>query len=187
MELANRACPDWFGPTDYGTFTEAELVEALREDEVGQAILDAARNPARARMSTAKSKREGRQFMASVEQNAAAALEVRITNRLLVDSAELEHKLRVRRRAIRNAVAANRLIEFQRSTGEKFYPSFYTDASLNRRDVEKVSKALGALPPDLKLHFFTQRLTSLNASPLEALRKGRLIEVLNLATAFAES
>jgi hypothetical protein len=65
--------------------------------------------------------------------------------------------------------------------GKIYYSAFYVDPTLDRRTVEKISKALGGLPATSKCYFFTEPFTALQDTPLGALRKGRVSEVLAAA------
>ena len=72
-------------------------------------------------------------------------------------------------------------------SGESYYPAFYADASLDRRSVEKVAKALGPLPAASKYFFFTSTSVFLGGiTPLDALKNGRLADVSAAAAGFAE-
>jgi hypothetical protein len=71
--------------------------------------------------------------------------------------------------------------------GAFYYPAFYADGRLDRRSLEKVTKALGDVPAASKYFFFASPSTLLgNATPLEALAKGRLDDVVTSAAAFSE-
>ena len=159
---------------------------AQREDAVGKAVLDAAGRRRPMSLSTAKSIRQGNEALARAEQNAAAALSARIANHEFVSLVDLQRALAVKRRAIFDAVKARRLFAIVGSTGERFYPAYWADPGLDRRALEQVSKALGSLPAASKHHFFTSVSTSMQETPLDALRKGRKSEVLAAAAGFAE-
>ena len=71
-------------------------------------------------------------------------------------------------------------------SGENFYPAFYADNTIDRRKLETVAKVLGPLPAAAKFFFFTAKSTLLQSTPLQALRMGRVDEVLTAAAGFAE-
>jgi len=93
----------------------------------------------------------------------------------------LQRALNVQRQALSAAMKAGRLFAFVGPSGENYYPAFYVDPTLDRRAIEKVSKALGELPAASKYYFFTEPFTALQDTPLGALRKGRVSEVLAAA------
>lgn len=119
-------------------------------------------------------------------QNAAAALSARIANHEFINLGDLQHALAVKRQAIFDAVRARRQFAIVDALGESFYPAYWADPRLERRTLEQVSAALGALPAQSKHHFFTSISTLLQETPLDALSKGREAEVLAAAAGFAE-
>jgi hypothetical protein len=170
----------------WGEASPAERACALKEDAAAQAVLDAARRPSRRVMTTPKSIREGQTFMARAKERSAATTASLIARGELVSSREMQRLLNVQRQAISVAVKAGRLFAVLGPSGESFYPAFYADPSLDRRVVERVIKALGSVPAMSKLGFFTQKSTRLQETPLEALHRGRVDEVIAAATGFAE-
>ncbi len=71
--------------------------------------------------------------------------------------------------------------------GQRVYPDFYLDTRLERRQLERVSKALGELPGASKLQFFLTKKSLLEGrTPLEALARGKFSRVLTAAQRFAE-
>jgi hypothetical protein len=75
----------------------------------------------------------------------------------------------------------------QGASGEYLYPAFFAEPAYERRALEKVCKALGDLPGAAKWDFFMSPRVSLNGrTPLQALAKGALDEVLEAANAFRE-
>lgn len=188
-ELASQV--DRLVPIDDGsalpaTIDTEELAPVQREDALGVKVLDAAGRPGPAVMSTSQSIREGNEAIARAEQNAATTIAARIANHELLNSGALQRALNVKRQAISNAVKAKRLFAIVGPSGENYYPAYYADPTLDRRSLEKVSKALGSLPASSKHHFFTSKSTMLQQTPLDALRKGRETEVLVAAAGFAK-
>ena len=49
----------------------------------------------------------------------------------------------------------------------------------------EIAQALRDLPPASKYHFFVSKWTNLGETPLEALKRGRVTEVLRAARGFA--
>lgn len=162
-------------------FAPEELARAAQEDALADATLAGALHRARRIMVTPQSLLAGRAERAGAVQAGAATLKYRIDKGELVGSGVLQQELGVQRQAISAAMKTGRLFAFVGPSGDNYYPAFYIDPSLDRRAVEQVSKALGALPAASKYYFFTEQFTSLQDTPLGALRKGRLAEVLAAA------
>ncbi|WP_295751580.1 hypothetical protein [Undibacterium sp.] len=138
-------------------------------------------------MTTEKVLPDAVAFMEQMYKDSITALKKHIENKVLVTSKELQDLLQVTPRFIDDAVRDNRLFEIAGPAGEKYYPAFYADVSLDRHSIEKVCEALYSLPPTSKFHFFTSKSTYLGIkTPLEALKEGRLANVLAAATGYAE-
>jgi len=70
--------------------------------------------------------------------------------------------------------------------GKRLYPSFFVDSGYRRRDLYLICRRLGALPGGSKLQFFAQAKASLGGiTPLEALHRGMMVQVLRAAEGFA--
>ncbi|WP_157615811.1 hypothetical protein [Rhizobacter sp. Root404] len=164
----------------------AEWARAMQEDAVAEVVLREVHSRRSRPMTTAKSIREGKKFMARAKEAEAARTSVLIETGELITSGELQRRLQVNRQAVSRALKELRLFAVSSPTGESFYPAFCTEATLDRRSLGRVSKALGALPPLAKFDFFHQKSRRLQESALDALRKGRLAEVLAVAAEYAE-
>lgn len=106
----------------------------------------------------------------------------------LVSSHVLAERLDVTRQAITKAVKDLRMFSLDGASGQKLYPAFFADEGLERSQLEAVSKELDRLPGASKWQFFTSpRLSLKNRSPVDALRKGKYVEVLAAARAFKEA
>jgi hypothetical protein len=123
-------------------------------------------------------------FTASVPDRSSESAATGMSTEGFMSSAELQQRLGVKRQALSVAVKAGRLFAIVGPSGDKFYPSYYADPSLDRRVLEKVSKALGTLPAAAKHRFFTTHSAALRGSALEALRNGRVADVMAVAQAF---
>ena len=78
-------------------------------------------------------------------------------------------------------------IFFVMRDGEKWYPSFFSDSSLERRQLAAVTKLLDGLPAGSKWQFFVTGKGSLGGlTPVEALRLRRFQRVKDTARGFAE-
>jgi len=104
----------------------------------------------------------------------------------LVRAAEFAEALGVTKQAISKALRDKRVFALE-VDGAQYYPSFYLDSQLDRRQIERVTKELGDLPGPSKLQFFLTPKHSLGGvTPLKALAKGRLEQVKASARGFAQ-
>ena len=167
--------------------TDDELKRAEEEDRIFQRLLDDASNRPPRPMSTPESIAAGHAAMAEGRVRAAETLARRIENKELLSAGELRSALGITQAEIDDAVDSNRLFVFEGPDGEHYYPAFYAAADMDRSALEKVSQELGGLPAASKYHFFVSKRTNLGETPLEALKRGRLAEVLQAAAGFANT
>jgi hypothetical protein len=138
-------------------------------------------------MSTEKPSPDAVAFMEQMYAESLIALKERIENKVLITSKELQDLLQVTPLFISDAERSNRLFSIAGPAGENYYPAFYADVSLDRGSIEEVCIALDSLPSTSKFYFFTSKSTYLGVkTPLEALKEGRLADVLAAATGYAE-
>lgn len=101
---------------------------------------------------------------------------------LLLTSAQICERLGISRQALSKAVKDQRLFWIDGPGGAQWYPGFYGTSTANRKQIEKVSVALGDLPGDAKWQFFTTPKHSLQGqTPLAALEAGGLERVMRTA------
>lgn len=172
---------------------EPGLGEAAdRFDQMAQILRKLARQPTRGvrRLSTAKPAAIGRK---TVNTAAAArkALEDGPKNLIekgaFVPAMQLCEQLDISRQALSKAKSDKRMFAIIGPSGEAYYPAFFADARHDRRQLEKVSRALQDLPPTSKYFFFTAPRESLGGkSPLDAIANGQIDAVLRSATGFVE-
>lgn len=165
---------------------DADLAQARHEDEIAQRALQKAKTQAGKSMTTPQSVREGDALIAHARATSKATMASRIAKGEFLTSGELQGRLNIKRASISEAVKVGRMFAVVGPSGDNFYPAYFADEELDRRSVEKVSKSLGTLPASSKHHFFTAKSTLLDATPIDALRKGRIDEVLTAAAAFVE-
>ena len=119
-------------------------------------------------------------------QQALATRSKLVATKAVLSSVEMTEALGISRQALHKAVRDSRMFTLE-YRGENFYPAFFADPEQDRRKLEKVAAVLRHLPGWSKWQFFTTPKLPLDgATPLQALRKGRLLQVLKLAQAFAE-
>jgi len=163
----------------------ADKAAALKEDDIVSQALARARAQPSARLPDEPSG-DGAALMEDMRRGSASALQRRIARKELLPSSALQAALNIRRQSLSEAVKAGRMFALVGPSGENFYPAFFADASLDRRSVEKVAKALGTLPSASKYFFFTNQSMMLDSqTPLDALKKGRVSEVVEAAASFA--
>ena len=105
----------------------------------------------------------------------------------LISAQELADRLTVSRQAISRSFKEGRLFALEGDGSRLWYPAFYADNKLSRRDLHNVTKALGAIPSSSKWQFFTSPKASLNGrTPLQALQQGDREAVLASAAGFVE-
>ena len=165
--------------------TNDEWKAAEKEDTKVKNILAAARSRAPSPVKGEPSP-ESANFMAEMRSGSAAALQRSIARKDLLPSKEFQDALKVSRQSVSDAVKTGRMFALVGPSGENYYPAFYADPDLDRRAVEKVSKVLGTLPGASKYFFFTSKSVFLGAqTPVDALKSGRLADVLVAAAGFA--
>lgn len=127
-------------------------------------------------------------FMASLRSQESQRRRDDIEAGRLLGSAEMRERLGISRQALSAAVRAQRLFVLAGPSGDFLYPAFFADGRHDRAVLEKVSRALGSLPGGAKWEFFTTpRLSLGKKTPLQALAKGQVEEVLAAAAAFADA
>jgi len=126
-------------------------------------------------------------FMASLRHQEQEQLAADLASGRLLSSADMRRRLQVSPQALSAALKTKRMFALLGPSGEYAYPAFFADAALDRRTVERVCQALGELPATSKWNFFTSpRLSLGNRSPLQALAKGKVNDVLDAASAFMD-
>jgi hypothetical protein len=127
-------------------------------------------------------------FMASLRSQEAQRRQDDIAAGRLLGSADMRERLGISRQALSAAVRAQRLFVLSGPSGDFLYPAFFADSRHDRAVLEKVSRALGSLPGGAKWEFFTTpRLSLGRKTPLQALAKGQVEDVLAAAAAFADA
>jgi hypothetical protein len=103
-----------------------------------------------------------------------------------VSPGEFIERMSWSRQALSKALNSNRVF-FLSHQNERYYPAFFFDERYERKHLESVSKELGDTPGVSKWLFFTSPKASLGGvSPLAALERGQLNDVLNSAHAYLD-
>ncbi|MDR5879403.1 hypothetical protein [Caballeronia sp. LZ032] len=112
--------------------------------------------------------------------------EALVRERRLMKPATFLQELGVTKQALSKAVKSGRMFSLDVGPAT-YYPAFYLDLDVDRKQLQKVTQELGSLPGWSKWQFFTQPKGSLGRrTPLEALAEGMVEDVRMAAQAFAE-
>ena len=104
----------------------------------------------------------------------------------LVCAAEFAHALGVTKQAVGKALRHKRVFALE-VDGAQYFPAFYLDSELDRRQLAHITETLGDLPGPSKLQFFSTPKHSLGgATPLMALAQDQFEQVNASAHGFAE-
>lgn len=131
---------------------------------------------------------DGGEWLVSTPQrdNAEHSMAAMVRDGALIAPAAFTQALSFTRQALSKALKANRVF-YVEVAGERFYPEFFLNPCYQRRQIERVSQALGDLPGPSKLQFFLNPKASLEGlNPLEALARGKYTQVHTAAEGFAE-
>ncbi|MET0961855.1 MAG: hypothetical protein ABWY05_03425 [Noviherbaspirillum sp.] len=126
-------------------------------------------------------------FMAGLARQEQEQRSADLASGRLLPGAAIRARLGISAQALSAALKARRIFVMQGPSGEYLYPGFVADGSYDRRVLEKVCKVLGDLPGAAKWDFFMSPRVSLGGkTPLDALAKGKVEEVVSAAGAFRE-
>lgn len=125
-------------------------------------------------------------FLSDATRQALTARRRLIANKELVPYSSLQKELVTKWSTFERATFEGRILVLC-VDGQNYLPAFYLDSAIDHLRLEKVVKSLGNLDSWTKWQFLTTRKLTLNgATPLEALREGKLKSVLNAAISFSE-
>lgn len=164
-----------------------EVTAARAQDVKVTAILRRARTePTRSKVHPDSARRNA-EFMDKMRLGSERAMARRIESKELVSKDELIAMLGGRRRWVKDALRAGRLLLLVAPSGLEYFPAFFADDRYDRRALGEVVQALDGLPSESKYYFFTRNSSRLKMTALEALAQGRTMEVIACALAFAET
>lgn len=127
-------------------------------------------------------------FMTQFAQNENASIKRLAEAGDLLKSQQLAERLGVTPQAVYKAVGDLRMFSLDAGGRNKLYPAFFADQGLERDQLATVCKELDHLPGMSKWQFFTTpRLSLSKKNPLDALRKGKFVDVMAAAKAFKEA
>ena len=165
------------------------LLKELVERDVGEVTdtLQVPTFPPKVRELLANLPAENRAFMETLARQSMAARARQVENGALLTSADLCALRQITRQALSKAVKDGRVFWLDGPSGVQLYPSFFARPKSERIAFEKVSRALGNIPGGSKWQFFSTPKRSLGGiTPVEALDKGNVEQVITAAVAFAE-
>lgn len=163
-----------------------ELEHAAQESAALERALTNARSSMPVR-TTPESIRAGDESIAAAYAQAPAQFQQRLENRELLTATEFCEALGVSVDWLDDALQDGRVFAIVAPSGRLYYPSFYADPTINRRALERVAQVLSMLPPLSQYTFFQRNWIPLaGCSPLDALRDGRIDDVVRMAIAIAE-
>jgi hypothetical protein len=176
-------------PSNVQRFTPQQvrkLLEAYSAPSVPPSTVGRTRaSPGAARARKALDKNE--QFMENLRMQELVNRTRDIDEGRLITARELAERLQISTQAIGRAVQSKRMFTLDGPSGRKMYPAFFADRRFNREHIERVCQALGEWPGPAKWEFFTSPRASLDRqTPIEALARGDLDQVLRAATAFQD-
>jgi hypothetical protein len=105
----------------------------------------------------------------------------------VLSSGKVAELLNVSRQAVDKRRAANQLLALTQGRRGYSYPTFQFEAGKTLDGLEEVLRTLSALDPWMQLRFFTSSHERLgNKTPIEALRSGRVNDVVRAASGYGE-
>jgi len=184
-----RKLPDYL-PADWPDHAEIptrdEWNRAQEEDHIANVALARMRRRRPSTVPTPESIAAGDAAMAQAYARAAEVVVRRIESRELLSIDEFCEAVGVTRDWLSDALTEGRVFAIAGPHGRSFFPSFYADARIERAAIEQVARILSPRDPSSQYWFFFSVRTSLQSTPLEALRAGRLDAVIRAAEMHAE-
>lgn len=165
-----------------------EVCEGEPEQMLAYAsLLEALARDIRDRVERSREQGERPELLGRLRQHESASIERLIEKGTLLQTQDFCDELGISASALSRGVSAQRFF-FIRQGKNRYFPRFYCEGVVDRGVVEKVAKALGALPGAVKYNFFRSKRVSLKGkSPLEALAAGEVDRVLEVAVDFVNS
>jgi hypothetical protein len=105
----------------------------------------------------------------------------------VLSSGKVAELLRLSRQAVDKRRAANQLLALTQGRRGYSYPSFQFENGKTLDGLEEVLRNLSALDPWMQIRFFTSPQERLGSkTPIEALRSGRVSDVVRAASGYGE-
>jgi hypothetical protein len=177
-QLPDYLPADW--PNNAYIPTRAEWEVAQEEDRIAERAFEQMKTM-RAQEPTPESIAAGNAAMAEAHVRAAETVMRQIESKELLTATEFCDVLEVDADWLDAALDECRVFAITGPGGRAYYPAFYADPAIKREHVERVVRVLAPLSPRSQYLFFNSVRTSLDTTPLEALRAGRLDAVITAA------
>jgi hypothetical protein len=113
--------------------------------------------------------------------HAAETVKQQIERKELLTADEFCTALKTDTDWLESALDECRVFAITGPSGRSYYPAFYADSIISREHVERVTRMLALLHPRSQYLFYTTVRTLQGETPLDALRAGRLNEVITAA------
>ena len=161
-------------------------------EQMRRGIDEVAKNELKVTLGESRESSDGKpvstaDFMVGLARQEQEQRSTDIASGRLLPGAAIRARLGISAQALSAALKAKRIFVMQGPSGEYLYPWFFAEGSYDRRVLEKVCKALGDLPGAAKWDFFMSPRFSLGGkTPLDALAKGKVDEVVSAAGAFRD-
>lgn len=177
-------------PADWPDYAEipskAEWDRAQEENRIAEHAFARMKEHLPYTVPTPEAIAAGDAAMAAAYARAAEAVIRRIDNRELLSIDEFCETVGENRDWLSDALTEGRLFAIAGPGGRSYFPSFYADIGIKRTEIEEVARVLSPRDPSSQYSFFTSFRTSLQATPLDALRAGRFDAVIRAAEMHAE-
>jgi hypothetical protein len=177
-QLPDYLPADW--PDNAYIPTRAEWEVAQEEDRIAARVFEQMKTT-RAQEPKPESIAAGNAAMAEAHVRAAETVMRQIESKELLTATEFCDVLEVDADWLDAALDECRVFAITGPGGRAYYPAFYADSAIKREHVERVVRVLAPLSPRSQYLFFNSVRTSLDTTPLEALRAGRLDAVITTA------
>ncbi|MBJ7313718.1 hypothetical protein ACFOLJ_15235 [Rugamonas sp. CCM 8940] len=129
--------------------------------------------------------RDNDEFTAVLNSQSLLSRLKHLNDGLLLTSSDICQRLAFSRQALSKAVKEFRIFSVVGPSNAQLYPAFFASEKPERRELERVSQALGDMPGPSKWEFFITPKTSLGGrSPVVAIAEGDLQRVLAAASGF---
>lgn len=138
-------------------------------------------NAPRSHVPTAESITADNLQIAGTHLRAGKTVNLQIENKELLSLNEFCEVLDADTDWLQTALDECRVFAITGPGGRSYYPAFYGDAAINREHLVQVTRMLALLDPRSQYLFYTTINTSQSETPLDALRAGRLGEVITSA------
>jgi|GEM_PF-2898251 len=184
--MTKRALPDYL-PADWPDYAEIptldEWLVAQEEERIAEKAFAEMAKPRRHPTVTPESIATGDAFMAEAHLRAAEMVKRQIESKELLTATEFCDVLEVEPDWLDAALDECRVFAITGPGGRAYYPAFYVAPTIKREHIERVTRTLALLHPRSQFLFYTTVRTSLGETPLDALRAGRLEDVMTAALA----